>query len=114
RAVVKEIRQTQPMSQPEGYATLSEFEAGYAQVVSFDLQTNQLPVVLSAVTPRWIGEELLLTDQTGKAVPVRVTEEGRWKILALSGGQPITVTGIVENRMLHPLGVWAFSEYHLL
>ncbi|MEM9671884.1 MAG: SWIM zinc finger family protein [Bacteroidota bacterium] len=114
RAVVKEIRQTHPMSQPEGYATLAEFEASYAQVVSFDLQTNQLPVVLGTVTPRWIGEKLLLTDSTGKAVTVQVTEEGRWKILALSGGQPITVAGIIENRMLHPLGVWAFSEYHLL
>ena len=114
RAIVKEIRQTQPMSQPEGYTTLSEFEADYAQVVSFDIQTNQLPVVLSSVIPRWMSEKLLLMDSAGKAVKVQIAEEGRWKMLALSSGQPITVTGIIENRVLHPLGVWAFSEYHLL
>lgn len=114
RAVIKENKNTLPFHQPTGFADLNEFEQENAESLAAFPWSQRMPVVLNEVTPVLAQEKLYLTDKNKKAIGVTCDYDARWKLLALSGGNPVAVAGILEDQTFFPLGIWAFSKYHLL
>ncbi len=56
------------------------------------------------------AEQPHLVDDAGTAVPLTVSDEGWWLLLATSGGTPVTVAGLLGTDALEPLSVIAASE----
>lgn len=86
-----------------GFDSLLE---AYAQALAQNPWLAHFPALVADVTPVWAQNKLILVDNTGKCVD---TEGGAspWSILALSGGQPITVFGDWTGRSWHILALIA-------
>ena len=114
RAFVKELKNTQPFHQPLGFSDLGEFEKENSLTLAAFPWSQRMPAVLNAVTPALLQDKLYLTDKNKKVIPVACAYNTQWKMLALSGGHPLDVAGVIENQTIYPLGIWTFSNYHLL
>ncbi|MGI4895162.1 MAG: hypothetical protein ACRYF3_08630, partial [Janthinobacterium lividum] len=84
----------------------------YADAVAADPWTALWPVVVAGVLPcpgvepndpwRLVGDGIAVTLDPGGA--------DVWRLLAVSGGHPVTVTGEISDRGLRPLGVLVVEE----
>jgi hypothetical protein len=52
-----------------------------------------------------------LREQAGIAVPMEIDERSGWQLIALSGGLPVTFSGIWNGQRLKPLGIWVDNHY---
>jgi SWIM zinc finger len=88
--------------------TGSRVADAYAQLgtaVAADPWVTGWPVVLDAVVPVPGKLTWLLTEKDGNAVPLRAAGDAQWRLLAVSGGYPVTVAGELTERGLRPLSV---------
>jgi hypothetical protein len=87
-----------------GHTTLAEMADAYANSQS-RCPFGVLELVrLAQVRPGQIGKAPALIDHTGHGIPLRTRLPSR--LLAVSGGHPVDVTGEWDGRRLRPLGVW--------
>ncbi|MFK7798561.1 MAG: SWIM zinc finger domain-containing protein [Aureispira sp.] len=80
----------------------------YSQALSQNPWLQHFPILLEDIRALWSPqEELLLVDQVGQQIPLdRDTISSvstQWKILALSGGHPITLMGEWDGHQFRPL-----------
>ena len=77
----------------------------YAEALAADPWLERWPMVLAGVTavggPRWH-----LVDGTGAALPLDRAVEEPWRLVAASGGHPVTVAGEWTPAGLRPLTAW--------
>lgn len=91
---------------------LSAAVEAYADAVAANPWTALWPVVVAGVLPcpgvepndpwRLVGDGIAVTLDPGGA--------DVWRLLAVSGGHPVTVTGEISDRGLRPLGVLVVEE----
>lgn len=63
------------------------------------------PVVLGPVTPGIQGDQLQLIDSQGRHVLVRRGLKHAWHLEAVTGGEPLTLFGLWNGRVLDPITV---------
>jgi SWIM zinc finger len=85
--------------------TVREALAGYAAALAADPWLAVWPVVLAGVVPVPGSPAWQLAEPDGDALPVPETHPGLWRLLAVSGGRPVTVVGEWDGRTLRPLSV---------
>ncbi|QUI33442.1 SWIM zinc finger family protein [Streptomyces alfalfae] len=93
---------------PPGVRT-DEAAARYGEALRDDPWLETCPVTLSAVIPARAGEAWQLADADGaSALPVApgAAGAGLWRMVALSGGAPLTVFGECGHRGFTPLAAW--------
>lgn len=93
---------------PPGVRT-DEAAARYGEALRDDPWLETCPVTLSAVIPTRHGEAWQLADADGaSALPVApgAAGAGLWRMVALSGGAPLTVFGECGHRGFTPLAAW--------
>ncbi|QQC90957.1 SWIM zinc finger family protein [Streptomyces alfalfae] len=93
---------------PPGVRT-DEAAARYGEALRDDPWLETCPVTLSAVIPARAGETWQLADADGaSALPVAPGSAGAglWRMVALSGGAPLTVFGECGHRGFTPLAAW--------
>jgi hypothetical protein len=78
---------------------------GYARALAADPWLEEWPVVLAGAVPVAGGDHAVLVD--GQAVPVRAGGSAWWRLVAVSGGRPVTLAGEWDGGTLHPLTAWA-------
>jgi hypothetical protein len=61
-------------------------------------------VVVAGAVPEPTGE---LSDAEGRRVPLICEEAALWRLLAVSGGHPVTVFGDYTDAGFEPLTVWS-------
>ena len=94
RALIKEPQSTGArISNLKGYSTAELFRTDYAEALALHPWLPEFPCCIEQVIPVKEQEELILVDQEKKIIPVHVKEANVWKVLAVSGGHPITVFG---------------------
>jgi len=71
---------------------------------------ERIPFGLSAVIPRRTGS-WVVADAAGDFLKLDANEELGWKLLALSGGRPISLVGEWDGACLYPLSVWAEGRF---
>ncbi|PRY15820.1 SWIM zinc finger protein [Kineococcus rhizosphaerae] len=80
----------------------------FQRAVSLDPWTRHWPVVVSGLVPVAVpaaaGPGFALTGPDG-TLPVDVGGADVWRLLAVSGGHPVTVAGELGDRGLRPTGV---------
>jgi len=94
RALIKEPQATGArINNLKGYLTAELFRIAYAEALGLHPWLSEFPCCLEKVVPVKEQEGLILVDQEKKIIPVHVKEVNVWKVLAVSGGHPITVFG---------------------
>lgn len=87
---------------------------GWSQLLAVDPWATSLPVVLEAVTPDVAtGGDGYVVDGAGHGLPL-VASERCWRLLAVSGGHPVTLVGDRTPSGVRPVAVWADEELVLL
>ena len=96
---------------PEPFTTLraTDFDTAlgdYATALAADPWIRSWPVLLGAVTPARVGDRWWLVDRAERALPLGGDLDGRWRLLAVSGGHPVTVCGDWDGRAVTPASVF--------
>jgi hypothetical protein len=118
RALVAEQYGPVTHKPPTG-TTLDGLLREYAAALSRDPWLDRWPAVLSGVRPARgagpgpdgdtrYGERWHLIDDDGAAIPLDLTDP--WRLLAVSGGAPMTVAGEWTPRGMFPLSGWHADE----
>ncbi|MGA4840099.1 SWIM zinc finger family protein [Streptomyces sp. G45] len=98
---------------PPGLPT-AEAAARYGEAVRDDPWLESWPVTLGRVIPVPDGAGWQLADADGDlALPIAppaTSRSGLWRLVALSGGAPLTVFGECGHRGFTPLAAWPHAE----
>jgi hypothetical protein len=89
---------------PRG-GTVAALLGAYAGALACDPWLEAWPAVLEGVRPARDGGWALV-DPDGDAVPLHPAAGEPWRLVALSGGHPLTVAGEWSPRGLLPLTAW--------
>jgi SWIM zinc finger len=93
-----------PAGRPAGAGDLTGLLSAWSAALAEDPWLTEWPALLSAVPvpgePGW-----RLADPGGLAVPL-LGQESQWRLLAVSGGQPVCVAGELSPAGLTALTVW--------
>ncbi|MFE2537461.1 SWIM zinc finger family protein [Streptomyces sp. NPDC059371] len=98
---------------PKGLTT-PQAAARYGEALRADPWLDSCPVTLERVIPTPDGEAWQLADADGEsALPLSPSSRSRpelWRLVALSGGAPVTVFGECGHRGFTPLTAWPQGE----
>lgn len=90
--------------------TPAEAATRYGEALRDDPWLDSVPVTLSGVVPAPDGDSWQLSDADGDmALPLPVSPRSRpglWRLVALSGGAPVTVFGECGHQGFTPLAAW--------
>jgi hypothetical protein len=90
-------------SQIIGYQNFTQFLNNYAKAIASNPWLAQMPVLLSQVIPVFKNKNFTLIDTEKKCLPTEGGDNKDWKLISLSGGQPIAVFGEWNGRIFIPL-----------
>jgi hypothetical protein len=112
RALLKE-RQAPAgdLATPGGYLTVAEALAAYGAALACHPWLEEFPVALQKVTPFRQNERWFLADEAGQTLPLSSQFKGSWTLLALSGGQPLSLFGVWDGSYLLPLSALAEGRF---
>jgi hypothetical protein len=88
--------QGRPLGPLPGAGSWDEALSAAAEVLAVDPWADVLPLAVRSVTVLPTGGAAgtwLLRDNVGRAVSMRASGPGQWRLLALSGGAPVDVAG---------------------
>lgn len=96
---------------PEPAGDIDALLAGWADGLAADPWLTTWPALLTGtpVLPGRASEPWYLADHAGAALPL-AEQESLWTLLAVSGGNPVTVAGEWHGQRLLPLTVWHQNE----
>ena len=104
RALVKAQKSKVSLTEiPGGDLRLDTFFSAYAQALAQNPWLLDFPCFLEGVIPVMQEDQLYLIDPQGHYVEVHRKENSGWKMMAMSGGHPITVFGEWTGEVLIPL-----------
>lgn len=106
---------------PEPFTTLASASAGtatdfdtaldeYARMRGADPWLRSWPMLLDDVVPVGSGEEWHLVDRAGRALPLGGDDDTRWRLVAVSGGRPLTVCGDWDGSRLAPASLFTAGQ----
>jgi hypothetical protein len=107
RALVKRQAGLSRLDGPPEGQTLADGLGRYAEALGLNPWIEQFPLLCRAVVPARHGEEWLVRDREGRALPLTPRFGQGWRLLALSGGEPLTLFGEWDGERLLPLSAWA-------
>ncbi|WP_280456473.1 SWIM zinc finger family protein [Nocardia carnea] len=91
--------------------TISDALRAFATAAAADPWLESWPVLLRTVVPIGRAGDWMLAEPGGTALPLVEPAEPE-RLLALSGGRPITVFGLWTGRALEAVSVLAGAEFH--
>ena len=109
------LKQSQPIPTPQihlqGYRYIEQGLTAYAQALARNPWCDRIPLSLSHILPVNAGRQL--RDSNGQTLPLSPDFEQGWQLMALSGGQPLSLFGEWNGRDYLPLAVISSSEHIL-
>lgn len=106
RAMVKaQHGQVAMFEEPVGYHSLNRFFEIYAKALVQNPWIYDFPCYLEAVTPVMEDGKLFLIDAEKNYLEALTKDNIAWKLIALSGGHPISVFGEWSGEYMLPLSV---------
>jgi hypothetical protein len=89
---------------------ITEAVACAASAFSANPWIERIPFGLSAVSPYKNGS-WMVADAAGGLLKLDAADDLGWKLMALSGGHPISLAGEWDGSCLYPLSVWAEGRF---
>jgi len=95
-------------------ASIAAATAAYATALARSPWIERFPLAIAGVTPLRDGEGWLVRDANGLVLPLARRFARGWRLLALSGGQPLALFGEWDGDALLPLSAWAEGRFVVL
>jgi hypothetical protein len=106
RAIVKQQKGTVAMfEEPRGYHTLERFFEHYTKALAQNPWVFYFPCYLESVIPTMEDGRLYIIDEEKKYIEALPKDQMAWKLIALSGGGPISIFGEWTGEFFLPLSV---------
>ena len=113
RAVLKRFQKSKIAFEAlKGFPSMEHFAKKYAEVMALNPWINTFPVLLEKVYPYLDQKEFFLFDEDEKVITLNIKGNQAWKLLAISGGQAISVFGEWDGQALYPIS--AFIDNRLV
>ena len=112
RALIRDKHSSpEPLAGMPGQKLLQAFET-YSRALLANPWLERFPMTLSEVIPvrqtmREHGSDWGVRDEVGHTLPLASNPGGWWRLLALSGGRPISIFGEWDGTCLLPLSAWS-------
>lgn len=103
RALLKSKTELTATANVNGYATIADAVDHYCRALGKMPWLDRFPMTLDAAVPTQIGGSWRIVDAAGDALPVAPRFQAGWRLLAVSGGHPITLTGEWNGAGFLPL-----------
>ena len=112
RAVVsRRHSRPEPCGSPRGHATVESLLNAYAEALARNPWIEVFPAMLCEVVPVRREGGWIVRDSGGRLLPLSPRLRRGWEVLALSGGNTVTLFGEWDGQHLLPLGVWVEGRY---
>lgn len=111
RAALKKRANTRSLTEIPGYSTSDQLLTTYSDVLALNPWLEAIPAPLQSVVPVRRSEQWFARDSNGRLLSLRSESIDAWKLMALSGGHPITIFGEWNGRSLLPISTWADGRY---
>lgn len=112
RALVKQRHGVaQPGYEEFPHVSISSANQFAAEALTANPWMERVLFALSAVIPVRRAHGWIVRDDTGSFLPLAVAEAEAWKLLALSGGKPVALSGEWNGESLRPLSVWSEGRF---
>lgn len=100
-------------------ASVSDWEEAqdiFATIISQNPWADMIPFFVEQLTPVFHASRWLLKDRQGKYMEVsrKYDEKKIFKILALSGGAPLSLFILRLKNKIFPVGIWQEGAYYIL
>ena len=99
------------MGKMPGFLDFEAFAQNWATALAAQPWLQIFPAVLSEVRPQAQGKNFFLVDKNEKLLRLDVAENTGWRLVALSGGFPISLFGEWDGAAFRPLSVVAESRF---
>jgi len=106
-AIMNRSNTTRTLKEISGYSSTEELLATHADVLALNPWIEALPAPLQTVVPMRRSERWLARDVDGRLLSLRCDATIGWKLIALSGGYPMTIFGEWNGQSLLPIAAWA-------
>ncbi len=106
---VKEIPKT--VEKLPGFADFDTFAAAYSTALAAQPWLSYFPAIFNPATVFRRNKHFYLADRYTKSLPLNVAENDGWRLLALGGGEPISVFGEWDGATLKPSGAVAGGRF---
>jgi hypothetical protein len=93
------------------HLTISDAIGSAAAAFTANPWLEGVPFALAAVTPLRRAAQWIVRDETGRGLPLDVSESKAWSLAALAGGRPLAMAGEWDGERLRPLSVWAEGRF---
>ena len=111
RAIFKRFQfYNEPIDSLKGFVQLEELASAFARALAKNPLLYSIPALLAKVYVMFELNHFFLLDQNNKQIPLSISEEVAWKLIALSGGQAIGLFGEWNGRTFSPLSVFSGSR----
>jgi hypothetical protein len=114
RALIKRQVQADATGTAEGFANWEELTAANAATAGLVPFTGERPCIVKQLTPVRLGQQWWLKDDRQTIMPIKESFRSIWKVLTLSGGQPLNMALLGKERTFEPIGVWHDNQYKIL
>lgn len=112
RAVVKtRFNTTRSLQEIPGYPASDQLLTAYAGVLALNPWVEAIPAALQTVVPVHRNHRWFARDSNDRLLLLKSGSIAGWRLVALSGGSPITICGEWNGRSLLPLGAYADGRY---
>lgn len=101
----------QPVTSLAGLDNCEQLLDCYSQAIAEFPWIERLGLPLARVTPQRLGDQWWAIDAAGAALPLRVPDDAGFKLLAVSGGQPVGLAAEFDGHALRPLSVVAAGSW---
>jgi len=91
--------------EPRGYDSLNRFFEIYAKALAQNPWIYDFPCYLESVIPVMENGKLFIIDQEKNYLEAVPKDKVAWKLIALSGGNPISIFGEWSGEYMMPLSV---------
>jgi hypothetical protein len=111
RVVVRTVEMAKPFAQIVGYQDFAQFLTNYSNAVGQNPWLMDFPILVAHVVPIFSDKNFILVDKNRDEMPLHADYDLGWKLVAMSGGNPIAIFGEWQNGELHPLSIFAEGRF---
>lgn len=109
--IKKQIPETGYLKEFIGHSNLEAFFKELANALAANPWLSDFPCMLNEVVPIIQNEQLYIIDKNETIIQVQDRDLIGWKLLALSGGNPISIFGEWTGKELIPLSAWVEDRF---
>ncbi len=101
----------EPFSLRNGHVSLAAFANAYAGALAENPWLGRFPAFLEGVVPVFHQKNFVLVDALRKQLPLTVSDELGWKLVAMSCGRPLGIFGTWDGEAFSPLSVVVAGQF---